>query len=72
REAYEERVDAMGDFSLSALDMLYDAQTSGGLLLAVAPSQAEDLLQFCRENGFERSAIIGTLTEGEGRIRAVP
>lgn len=72
REAYEERVDVMGDFSLSALDMLYDAQTSGGLLLAVAPSQAEDLLRFCRENGFERSAVIGTLAEGEGRIRAVP
>ena len=58
--------------TLASLDMIYDAQTSGGLLLAVAPDQADSLLRFCRENGFERSALIGTLTEGTGRIRVVP
>ncbi len=74
REAYEKQVDISETFSptLASLDMIYDAQTSGGLLLAVAPDQANSLLRFCRENGFERSALIGTLTEGTGRIRVVP
>lgn len=74
REAYEERVDVSGDFSpsLASMDMIYDAQTSGGLLLAVAPERAEELLRFCRENGFERSALVGTLTAGTGRIRVMP
>ena len=72
REAYEAQVDVSGNFDRSAVDMLYDAQTSGGLLLAVAPERADELLLFCRENGFERSALIGTLTEGTGRIRVLP
>ncbi len=74
REAYEERVDVSGDFSpsLASMDMIYDAQTSGGLLLAVVPERAEELLRFCRENGFERSALVGTLTAGTGRIRVMP
>lgn len=74
REAYESQVSLAEGFSpaLASLDMIYDAQTSGGLLLAVAPEQADLLLRFCRENGFERSALIGTLTEGTGRIRVVP
>ena len=74
REAYEAQVDVSETFSpaRASLDMLYDAQTSGGLLLAVTPDRADALLRFCRENGFERSALIGTLTEGTGRIRVVP
>ena len=74
REAYEKQVDISETFSptLASLDMIYDAQTSGGLLLAVAPDQADSLLRFSRENGFERSALIGTLTEGTGRIRVAP
>ena len=74
REAYEAQVSLAEGFSpaLASLDMLYDAQTSGGLLLAVTPDRADALLRFCRENGFERSALIGTLTEGTGRIRVVP
>ena len=74
REAYEAQVDVSETFSpaRASLDMLYDAQTSGGLLLAVTPDRADALLRFCRENGFERSALIGTLTEGTGRIRVAP
>ena len=74
REAYEAQVDVLETFSpaRASLDMLYDAQTSGGLLLAVTPDRADALLHFCRENGFERSALIGTLTEGTGRIRVAP
>ncbi len=68
RAAYEEQVDIGGNFSRSALDMLFDAQTSGGLLLAVAPEKAGEFIVFAREHGFSHAAVIGTLAEGTGRI----
>jgi selenide,water dikinase len=45
------------------LSLLADAQTSGGLLLAVNPEQAEDLLAALREEA-PRAAIIGRVTDG--------
>ena len=69
RAAYEGQVDVEGDFPLADLDMLFDAQTSGGLLLAVAPEKADELLACAKERGFERAAVIGTLVEGAGRIQ---
>ncbi len=46
--------------SLSPLlpEVLFDPQTSGGLLMAVAPGQAEDLLQALKQNGVS-GALIG-------------
>ena len=38
--------------------ILYDAQTSGGLLIAVSQSDAKSLLDELRDNGYEQSAII--------------
>ena len=70
RMAYDEKVNIDGKFSDADTDMLYDAQTSGGLLMAVAPDRADELVGFAKERGFARSAIIGTLTEGTGRITA--
>lgn len=45
------------------LSLLADAQTSGGLLLAVNPDQAQDLLAALREEA-PRAAIIGRVTDG--------
>ena len=70
RMAYDEKVNIDEKFSDADTDMLYDAQTSGGLLMAVAPDRADELVGFAKERGFARSAIIGTLTEGTGRITA--
>ena len=42
-----------------ALDILYDAQTSGGLLLSVAGDRAEEALAELRRRGCSESAIIG-------------
>ena len=70
RAAYEARVDVEGSFRPSDVDLLFDAQTSGGLLLAVAPDRADELLALARARGFDRAAIVGALTEGEGRLRA--
>jgi selenide,water dikinase len=48
-------------------DIVYlDAQTSGGLLIAVSPDDAETLLDKLREDGYTYSAIVGeVLPRGE-------
>jgi selenide,water dikinase len=53
-----------------ALDLLADAQTNGGLLIAVAQEQAEALLACLHERGVTASAIIGEVTaSGPGTLR---
>ncbi|KAG2482329.1 hypothetical protein HYH03_018738 [Edaphochlamys debaryana] len=42
-------------------DLMVDPQTSGGLLLAVEPGAAQEVLETCRGAGFEQASIIGTL-----------
>ena len=66
--AYEGFIDIKDEFAQSDMDMLYDAQTSGGLLLAVRPENAEAVLQHVRHKGFERAEVIGTFIDGTGRI----
>lgn len=49
--------------------LLGDAQTSGGLLIAVAPAQVEELLALLRAAGTPAAAAVGELAEGiPGRI----
>ncbi|HMU60849.1 MAG TPA: AIR synthase-related protein, partial [Gemmatimonadales bacterium] len=45
--------------------LVADAQTSGGLLLAVAPNRLEELLVGLRQERTLASAVIGRLVEGE-------
>lgn len=53
----------------SALDILFDAQTSGGLLIAVAESVAPDLVVRLRDEGSLEAAVIGrVIGDGTGRI----
>lgn len=46
-----------GDPLLS--EYLFDAQTSGGLLISIAPERAEELLARCRANDLPAATIIG-------------
>lgn len=48
--------------------LLYDAQTSGGLLISLPPDDAEKLLPQLISAGYTSSAIIGSVAEGSGRI----
>ena len=52
----------------SSLDMLFDAQTSGGLLLAVAPEYVDSLIDLCHKNGFERASVIGQFSHKAGNV----
>jgi selenide, water dikinase len=50
--------------------LLSDAQTSGGLLLAVRPERLDDLLTALKQEGTPTMAVIGRLVEGAtGAIR---
>nr|WP_234985922.1 selenide, water dikinase SelD [Pseudogulbenkiania subflava] len=48
--------------------LLADPQTSGGLLVAVAPEQADAVLARFKERGFGYAAVIGSLRQGEPLI----
>ncbi|WP_045835597.1 selenide, water dikinase SelD [Hyphomicrobium sp. 99] len=48
--------------------LLTDPQTSGGLLIACAPDQAEDLRSTIEAAGYSSARIIGSVRTGERRI----
>ena len=52
-------------------DLLCDPQTSGGLLIAVAPEAAPAVLALVRAAGFVDSAIVGELAAGEPGVVVV-
>ena len=56
-----------GAFEEFEQNLLYDPQTSGGLLLAVGPDSAKDLLRDLIDRG-DDAAIVGTVTAGNGSI----
>lgn len=63
------------DNSLSQKDMLFisDAQTSGGLLIAVTPDRVDHLLARLKERGTPAAAVIGEIVEGPtGKIIVTP
>jgi selenide,water dikinase len=54
-------------------DLLSDAQTSGGLFIAVAPHHGGELLNRLKERGVAEAAVIGEVGgTGAGRIRVTP
>lgn len=55
----------MGRF---AEDLIFDPQTSGGLLLAIPPENEEQLLQELHSGGFTSSKVIGRFIEGSGNL----
>lgn len=52
-------VDFGPDVSLRVQDLLFDPQTSGGLLIAVAPEEAERLVAALHVKGIDCAAIVG-------------
>jgi selenide,water dikinase len=62
-------VELDGNITEELLDILFDAQTSGGLLIAVPSGKAEALLDSLHQNGVEQAVIIGEIVdEPRGKI----
>ena len=53
------------------LNMLFDPQTSGGLLIAADPENAMDLYEALIASG-EQASMIGEVEIGNGKITLVP
>lgn len=53
------------------LDLLFDPQTSGGLLMAVPEDRVQRLLEELEKRG-ERGWVIGEVREGRGKVRVLP
>ena len=65
-------VDMSPDVTQFLQDIVYDPQTSGGLLIAVPGEKAAQFVDKLRENGVDAAAIIGEVTaENPGRIRVI-
>ncbi len=52
-------------------DLMCDPQTSGGLLVAIAPEAAAKVLEILRAAGFDKSAVIGEMREGSAGIEVI-
>lgn len=44
-------------------EFLFDPQTSGGLLIAIAPDKVQDLIQRCHDQGVPDATVIGEVKE---------
>ena len=60
----------LGDLNDAATAVLFDAQTSGGLLMAVDPANVDHVVAQLSERGVD-GAVIGAVGAGTGRIEVV-
>lgn len=73
RSFTEDRIE-LGEVEEARMDLFFDPQTSGGLLISVSPDDGEDILRELKEAGIGTSfAMIGRVTEpGEKKVRLLP
>jgi selenide,water dikinase len=69
--SYGSEVALPADFPTWRRQILTDPQTSGGLLVACAPSRAESLLQTICDAGYQAARIIGAVEAGPPEIRVL-
>ena len=69
REFYSTAITIAGEVPLHIQDILFDPQTSGGLLICLAPGKAELLLDRLRQAGVEEATIVGeVVSEPKGTV----
>jgi selenide,water dikinase len=69
REFASCRVEVAGTIPDAKMDILYDAQTSGGLLISVEGKRVKRLLEQLHRRGVKWAAIIGEVLDGpKGRV----
>jgi selenide,water dikinase len=72
RRFCEKHLSISSQVSQIDVDLLSDAQTSGGLLIAIAPQDGERLLTRLKEKGVTHAALIGEVTAaGTGKIKVM-
>ena len=69
--SYGSAVRLPGDLADWRRDVLTDPQTSGGLLIAVAPDTVAEVLGRARAAGFGQAAVVGTLVRGAPAIEVL-
>jgi selenide,water dikinase len=73
REYRRSIVDISPGVSEFQAEILFDPQTSGGLLIAVSPDKAALLLEKLHESGVTAAAVIGEVSDSQpGRIKVDP
>jgi selenophosphate synthase len=70
-ESYGQSVDFDAAMPTWQQHLVVDPQTSGGLLVCVAPEAAAAVLQMLHDAGCSSAAVIGQLEEGEPRVRVM-
>jgi selenide,water dikinase len=69
REFYAPKVQGAKGLSPALLDIIYDAQTSGGLLIATTKKDTDGILRFLQEVGVEDACIIAeVVAKPKGKI----
>ncbi|HLX24406.1 MAG TPA: selenide, water dikinase SelD [Usitatibacter sp.] len=66
---YGERITLGGTIGEAERILLTDPQTSGGLLVACAPSAVDEVMEIFRSEGFDHAATVGEIVEGQGHVR---
>jgi len=69
--SYGAEVNLPGDFPEWQRKLLCDPQTSGGLLVACAPSAVEEVFAAFHADGFAAACVIGQMEEGAARINVL-
>jgi selenide, water dikinase len=67
RDFYGPLVEFKGTIPESQRGILFDPQTSGGLLIALPPGVAERLVVKLKKRGIERAAVVGRVVRSPGK-----
>ena len=69
REYVGEDIEVAGDVDAAVVDLCFDAQTSGGLLICVGADRVEQLVEGLKEVGTLAAAVVGRIVaKSDGRI----
>ncbi len=68
RDLYGEQVTGL-NFAEERIDVLFDPQTSGGLLLATPPDAVDRVMDLARNSGCGECTLIGRFEQGDGALR---
>ncbi len=69
KESCGKEVTAGDNVTSDMVDMCYDAQTSGGLLIAISKEKADEFLKVLHDEGITQAAVIGHIRgKGTGRV----